>query len=71
MVKQLINNILEIGLGGLLLWALFIFLVAVGVDYIFCNAEKILNIKHTAYWYDIVSHTVLLACFISGIYFYA
>lgn len=70
MISKLITNVLEIGLGSLLLWALFIIMLAIGIDYIFLNIEKWQRVEHKIYWYDIITHISLVVIFVLGVYSY-
>ncbi len=66
----LVTNCVDLGLGGLLLWTLFLVLILCGVDYLLCKLEVLLVGNAGLAWYDICLYILLLFIFVCGVYYY-
>ena len=69
-MNRFVNNLMELGLRGLLLWFIFIILVHWLVNQGFRGIETMLKIKHAIYIYDVLWLVVLVTVFLYGIFCY-
>lgn len=69
-MKVFISNVMELGFSGIILWAMFLFLITAVLDWIYCRFEKFIGIENQVYWYDITTWLIMLGIFIAGVYFY-
>jgi uncharacterized membrane protein YhaH (DUF805 family) len=69
-MQRFIDNLMELGFGGLFLWFIFILIVYYLVNRVIKGVEIIMKRKHDIYMYDVVWLCFLVAVFIYGIYSY-
>lgn len=70
MLNKFLHNIIELGFSGVILWFIVILLLCCGVDYLLVLYEKIKDIPHKAYWYDMLNTYIFIVIFVLGIYKY-
>lgn len=69
-MERFINNVMELGFSGLLLWFVFILLVHWLVNKGFRGIETMMKMKHTIYMYDVIWLLLLVVAFLYGIFCY-
>ena len=69
-MEKLINNVLEIGFLGNILWFIFVVILHDVINYGIRAYEKINNMEHTVYYYDIVFLAITIVFHVAGLYYY-
>ena len=69
-MNRFINNLIDLGFSGFILWLIFILTMHWLVNSGFKGLEKYLEISHTVYFYDLIWLIIVIVVFLYGIYSY-
>lgn len=70
MINKFVNNIMQMGLGNVLLYAFVLVMINQSIALLLANVEKMRGAKVQFYWYDIPITLMFIFLFVYGIYYY-
>ena len=70
MINKFVNNIMQMGLGNVLLYAFVLVMINQSIALLLANVEKMHGAKVQFYWYDIPITLMFIFLFVYGIYSY-
>ena len=70
MINKFVNNIMQMGLGNVLLYAFVLVMIHQSIAFLLANVEKIHGAKVQFYWYDIPITLMFIFLFVYGIFNY-